>query len=230
MDNLIIYYINLKKDIERNSYIKKNLDELNIKYERIEAINGNDINIEKKYTVIYTNDFIATKGQIGCYLSHIKCYEKFIESKYEYLIILEDDVDLNNNFKNSIIILFNCYSNIIKSSDFIYLSRSQVMKDYQYKINLQKYNDEFIYSPDIFGYGFHSYFLTKNGAKNLLNIINDAKIIYDNINIFVPIDVLETWYNFGKTNKKNEIILNVYALKEELTTIRNIGSNTEHIF
>ena len=32
MDNLIIYYINLKKDIERNSFIKKNLDELNIKY------------------------------------------------------------------------------------------------------------------------------------------------------------------------------------------------------
>ena len=85
MDNLIIYYINLKKDIERNSFIKKNLDELNIKYERIEAINGNDINIEKKYTVINTDDFIATNGQIGCYLSHIKCYEKFIESKYEYL-------------------------------------------------------------------------------------------------------------------------------------------------
>jgi glycosyl transferase family 25 len=118
MDNLIIYYINLGKDIERNSKIKNVLDKLNIKYERIEGINGNDIHIEKKYTVLHTSEFPMTRGQYGCYLSHMKCYEKFIKSKYEYLIILEDDVILRDNFIESITSLFQNYNKLLKNIDF----------------------------------------------------------------------------------------------------------------
>lgn len=229
MDNLIIYYINLKKDIERNLKIKNTLDKLNIKYERIEGINGSDINIKKKYTIINCNKHPMTKGQYGCYLSHIKCYKKFIDSNYKYLIILEDDVILHDNFKNSITYLFNNYYQLIKKKiDFIYLSRSNVIKT-QYEVNNDYFNDDFIYSPKICGYGFHSYFLTKKGAKKLLNIINDAKIHYDKYDLFVPIDVLDTWYNFGKTNKNNKIILNIYALKKMLSYAGTMGSNTNNI-
>lgn len=226
MEDIIIYYINLKKDIKRNSHMISILNELNINFERIEGINGYDINLNKKYTVIHTDKFPMTRGQYGCYLSHIKCYKKFIESKYKYLIILEDDVILNKNFKESIIYLFNNYSKFLSNIDFLYLSRSNTFKEYQYKIRENYYNDDFIYSPETCGYGFFSYFLTKNGASKLLNIINKAKIHYDKINIFVPVDVMDTWTHYGK---RINILLNVYALKEEITTFASMGSNTEEI-
>lgn len=229
MDDLIIYYINLDKDIERNSNMKNMLDKLNIKYERIQGINGSDINIKKKYKILYNTPCLMSRGQYGCYLSHIKCYEKFIKSNYKYLIILEDDTILNDNFKNSITNLFDNYNKLLKEKiDFIYLSRSNIIKE-QYKVNIKYFNDDFIYSPEIFGYGFHSYFLTKNGSKKLLNIINDAKIHYDKHDLFAPIDLLEAWYYFGKTNKKNKIILYIYALKKELSYAGTMGSNTDNI-
>ena len=225
MDKLIIYYINLEKDTIRNSKIKIVLDNLHIKYKRIEGINGNDINIEKKYTVVNTDKWPMTKGQYGCYLSHIKCYEEFIKSEYEYLIILEDDAILYDNFKNSITKLFDSYNKLLKNTDFIYLSRSDaVVFENKYSVNTEYYNDEFIYSPIQCGYGFYSYFLIKEGAKKLLEIINKAKIQYDTYNIFVPIDVLDTWHNFGKNNK---ILLNIYALKEQISEHDyNYESNT----
>ena len=34
-----------------------------------------------------------TKGGIGCYLSHRKCWKELIESEDDYLLVLEDDID-----------------------------------------------------------------------------------------------------------------------------------------
>lgn len=54
---------------------------------------------------IYNNsiiDRLYTKtlmlGEIGCYLSHLKCMKNLLESGMEWGAIMEDDIDLSKKF------------------------------------------------------------------------------------------------------------------------------------
>lgn len=100
--------INLKKDTDRLKFMVNQLNNLNIKFERFEAVHGKEY-IETggseydEKLVIKKAGKIMTLGEIGCTLSHKRCYERFLnhpEYKYtKYLLILEDDVELDKNFK-----------------------------------------------------------------------------------------------------------------------------------
>ncbi len=101
--------INLKKDTDRLEFMTKQLNKLEIEFEKLEAINGKEYlitnesehdenpNIEK-----YGKKMTA--GEIGCALSHKRCYQKFLNDpiykNVKYLLILEDDIKLDKNFKN----------------------------------------------------------------------------------------------------------------------------------
>ena len=108
--------------------------------------------------------------------------------------------------------------------DFVYLSRSQeiVLEDSFTEINNKFYND-FIFSPKVCGYGFHSYLLTKNGCNKFLKILNESKKNLFEKNKAVPIDCMDRWLILGN---RMGINLNVYALREEITNTRGLNSNT----
>ena len=94
-----IYIVNLKKDKIRRENILNEIKKQNlINYEIIDAIDGNTLSkIEldistfknKKQNNPWNSEM--SPSQIGCALSHIKIYRKFIKTKYEYALILEDD-------------------------------------------------------------------------------------------------------------------------------------------
>lgn len=106
-----ILLINLEKDKERLKYMSDQLREQGLLFERLEAVN------EKEYLENGGNEYdeeLAIKnhysklksGEIGCALSHKRCYQKFLNDleykDVKYLLILEDDVELDKNFKNII--------------------------------------------------------------------------------------------------------------------------------
>lgn len=37
--------------------------------------------------------------ELGCYLSYYGCVEKFLEMDVDYLVVLEDDIEVLFNFK-----------------------------------------------------------------------------------------------------------------------------------
>ena len=39
---------------------------------------------------------------MGCYLSHYGCAEKFLETDADYLVVLEDDIEVLPNFKQNL--------------------------------------------------------------------------------------------------------------------------------
>ena len=165
-----------------------------------------------------------SRGQMGCYLSHIKCYEDFLKTDYKYLIILEDDIIIKENFKEDINKLLS-YLNKYNEIDFVYLSRSTIIMENQEMPTENKYKDDFIYSPQTCGYGFHSYLLTKDGCSKFLNILKNSESMFNN-GLAIPIDCLDRWLILG--NRMN-INLNVYALRNELTKSYNYFSNTSEI-
>jgi glycosyl transferase family 25 len=46
-------------------------------------------------------------SELGCYLSHYGCAEKFLESDADYLVVLEDDIQVLPNFKHKLESLLN---------------------------------------------------------------------------------------------------------------------------
>ncbi|MDI9355271.1 MAG: glycosyltransferase family 25 protein [Cyanobium sp. MAG06] len=109
MKNYKVILINLKKDVDRLMYMDQQLKSLGIEYERLEAVNGKEY-IENKLGNEYSEENSIKiygnrlkMGEVGCALSHKRCYEKLILEKdknIKYYLILEDDITINKDFKN----------------------------------------------------------------------------------------------------------------------------------
>jgi glycosyl transferase family 25 len=41
-------------------------------------------------------------SELGCYLSHYGCAEKFLSTDADYLVVLEDDMKINQDFKDKL--------------------------------------------------------------------------------------------------------------------------------
>lgn len=165
--NIIIYYINLKKRSDRNDILLKELEflkelNLNIDIKRINAVDKDELDRDKLIEDKYINDNITLKmGQIACILSHKKTWKEFIKSKYDYCIILEDDIKINKEyFKESFSKILDDLNNI--EFDWLYLGRNNLCIPNFYK---GKEIREHFYQPISTSYGTHSYILSKQGAE-----------------------------------------------------------------
>jgi len=89
-----IFLINLDRSPDRLRFIRKFTDDMSYDFNRISAIQGDTLEpSEIKKLVDYPNFFgHPSPGELGCYLSHVKTWKAFLESEYEYALILEDDV------------------------------------------------------------------------------------------------------------------------------------------
>jgi len=100
-----VFLINLDKSTDRLELCQNELKKYNIDFERIPGVYGKDLTTEEVETIYdeSRNDKHYKKplslGEIGCYLSHIKCWQKIVDEKLDYAVILEDDFKLDSNFK-----------------------------------------------------------------------------------------------------------------------------------
>lgn len=104
-----VLLINLNRDTDRLEFMTNQLNGLGIPFERLEAVNGREY-VEQggdeydEELTLKNHYFKLTKGEIGCALSHKRCYQKFLnDPKYKdtkYLLILEDDVTISPKLKN----------------------------------------------------------------------------------------------------------------------------------
>ncbi|MEH6734685.1 MAG: glycosyltransferase family 25 protein [Shewanella sp.] len=92
-----VFLINLDSSTERFTFMDEQLKQLGIEYQRISAVYGkdlHDIDIAKVYdpqTNLQKYDKKLNLGEIGCYLSHVQCWQMIIEQQLDYALILEDD-------------------------------------------------------------------------------------------------------------------------------------------
>lgn len=88
-----IYMINHTSRPDRLAFMTNRLRDLGLKFTRIEAIDGlssADIGYPENHEHL-------SKPEFACYLSHVKCWEAFLETGRNYCLILEDDVKLSNS-------------------------------------------------------------------------------------------------------------------------------------
>jgi glycosyl transferase family 25 len=182
MIKIVIYIINLKRRKDRLEKVLKTVSIIkNINISIIEAIDKNNLNESNlKINILdifdkhhpYKNDqkdihISPTElrtGQIACILSHLKTWNTFINTDYDYALILEDDIQINKEYFNKI---FEDILNEIPKIDFdlLYLGRNNLQFNGFYKgEEINKY----FYKPLEYGRGTHSYILSRKGAEIII--------------------------------------------------------------
>lgn len=165
-----VYLLNLNRRIDRLEKVSKKLKQFNIKFERFNAIDGNDI-----------NNFIPTtllknKFEYACLLSHISILKDAKEKKYKRILVFEDDIMISENF--------NEHFQKVKGLDdweMLYLGAAQ------YDLPNKNYNWDNIK----FKNGFYIANITIGAFAYGINFnIYDKIINYFNNNSFSPIDII----------------------------------------
>jgi len=178
--------INLQRRIDRKlKFIEDNHNKLiDIKYMFFNATDGTTLtNNHKLYKLFEHNDYNFRKGIVGCALSHFKLWIDLLnDDKSNVYLILEDDITLADDFQNKLnhtLINLPVKNNEI-DWDICFLGHFLYP---QYKTNNDRNNN----LPTIKEWDLNTckkysmggtigYLISKRGAKNLIDNINNNSI------------------------------------------------------
>ena len=101
------YLIKLEGSHERLARATEQLQAVNWSFERFAAYDGRGMALSsfEQYDDAATQQNLGRRllnSEIGCYLSHYGCAEKFLKSDADYLVVLEDDMSISADFKKSV--------------------------------------------------------------------------------------------------------------------------------
>jgi GR25 family glycosyltransferase involved in LPS biosynthesis len=89
------YYLNLKKRVDRRIKMDNQLKKIKCSIDRFEAIDGDNL---KSVDNFYGSIKGSEKKQYATYLSHLNLLKNSLNLKTNYVIVLEDDVTLCDDF------------------------------------------------------------------------------------------------------------------------------------
>lgn len=100
-----IFVINLDERADKFKNAEDQILAQNLVCERVSAVRGSNLS-QKEVDAAYDSKLNKQRylkalslGEIGCYLSHISAWQKIVDEKLDYAIILEDDCKLEASFK-----------------------------------------------------------------------------------------------------------------------------------
>lgn len=162
MASIKIYVVNMEKNKDRLENFTKMMDNLNLPFERYDAVNGS----------LY-NPTHLKKGEFGCFMSHKNLWQKILDDPdNEEAIIFEDDCMISPKYsidETKQIITDQYQNGLNKKYDIFYLGKCLDMCNYHIK---QSINVVRTFHPMC----THSYILTKHGARVLLNRFKEDKM------------------------------------------------------
>jgi glycosyl transferase family 25 len=101
MEGVGVYLINLDRSHQRYRYVWPSLQALGFPLERVSAVDGRTLTEAEITSVMDKRTFKKffsiphQLGTIGCYLSHIKVWKKFLQSPFKFALVFEDDVSFS---------------------------------------------------------------------------------------------------------------------------------------
>ncbi len=216
-----IKIINLKNNNERRTHIEKQFQQNKItNYDFFDAIDGKAIKETEELCLLFErNDFNYRKGDIGCALSHIFLWNELINNKQnDFYIILEDDVNICDNFKDHLDKVCNLF--IEQKLEYLALGEYHSNKQFPSDNNVIE-----IYSKDIYNEcnTNFAYIISKDAAKKILKFIN-------NCSLKCAIDNPQAYGYILKYHTLNFKLVDCKIVNEFGTNIQNSINNNHFIF
>jgi GR25 family glycosyltransferase involved in LPS biosynthesis len=171
-----IKVVNIKRHTERKNIMLEQFKKENIQnFEIIEAIDGKELEETLDLALLFKdNNFNNRKGVIGCALSHLKIWDQLCnDSDNNFYVILEDDVQLCDDFKNKL----NQHCILFQKHDADHLSLGINHVNHQAQIDIS--DDQIkIFKKDVYKFWniTYAYIISKNAAKKIINFINKCAI------------------------------------------------------
>lgn len=215
-----IYLINLDRSRDRLVRVDQDLRRLNIKYNRISAVDANSLppSIYERVTAPnFEYPHTLKSGEIACFLSHRICWQKLVDSNKDWALILEDNCEFTSraaSYMNSTKwIPHECeLIQLTFSKQPTFSNRQIILSDENLLLGL-KYA-----SPS----GSSAYFISRNAA---LLALESSK------QISCPLDNFLFGYSSCYTKKiQGWRLCNAVAKRAEIsTTIHGRGSKNKNI-
>lgn len=96
-----VYVVNLATSTERMQSMHRQLTELGLPYERVEAVWGRALSADA-LSALYSADDNRKQfyrplsaGEIGCYASHLQLWQRMVDQAVPMALVLEDDMALD---------------------------------------------------------------------------------------------------------------------------------------
>lgn len=175
-----IYMINLIRRPERRARMHRLFEELGIRAEIIDAVDGRTLNESSlnKWGVIpmpeYSDPYHKrpmTMGEIGCFLSHYIVWQKMLEHGYKNVMVLEDDVRFEPFFRQKVNYVLTELSDLGIEWDLVYMGRKRLAKS-ESQVEGSKFLLRAAYS-----YWTVGYILSESGAKKLIDAMPLGKLV-----------------------------------------------------
>jgi glycosyl transferase family 25 len=88
------FLINLDRSQDRLRYMQAQADRIGLQVERFPAIDGSAVPDHLRSQFAGSR---LTRGQVGCYASHLCLHERVVRDDLSYALILEDDAELQDD-------------------------------------------------------------------------------------------------------------------------------------
>lgn len=101
---VVTYLINLDGSHKRLKCATQQLESVNWSFERLSAVDGRGKALAEfsNYNDQGAQQILGRSlmsSELGCYLSHYTCAENFLNTDADYLVVLEDDMQIDTDFK-----------------------------------------------------------------------------------------------------------------------------------
>ena len=161
-----IYIINLESRPDRKLRMENELTKHQLRGHFIKAVNGKDVDINKQ-TYDQQDYFRKMRtGEIGCYLSHLKCWDLILQSGKPYGMVLEDDTVFIDNFKEIFINAMNDIKDL--EWDYIAIGRNCNKKIFDEDCQSGKRINDIMFYPNFIGYATFAYVIKTEAIEKLL--------------------------------------------------------------
>lgn len=200
---MLALVINLNRSNDRLKRISARLNELNVNFERVEAFDGFTLSDDeyKRLTYPYNHPCRVrftrelTKGEVGCFISHRKCWQKLVESNENYAVILEDDLYISDEAKQFLTNINWLPQNVglIRLSSFYSMNNRLYIKD---KSVLNSCDEYSIAKTLRYAIGTQCYVISKEFAKKAIEMTDKFECPVDEFlfnRLFEFANTCESW-------------------------------------
>ena len=162
-----IYCLNLKRSPERRRKMIDQAKRLGLEINFVDAIDGQELNEDTLDN--YNHEWRVKLGhplkinEVACSMSHQKALKSFLESEYDYAIVLEDDVTLSPN----ILSVFDACEKV-PQWDVLHLG---IQYNYKGRYNMRSVSDEYnVFVPCKVTRGAIGFAYSRQGAEKVLSL------------------------------------------------------------
>ncbi len=196
-----VLVISLAQAAKRRKFIHEQMAKFKIDYEFFDAVDGDKLSHAylSKFKIKEGEKYLGrplSKGELGCAFSHVHVYQKMLAENIEKLIVLEDDAQLNADFA----MLINNLNYTPLQWDLLHIGYWAILKDAPffgeniYPISLWESRSlsllaaatstKYRIGPPIASLeGSHAYAITKKGAEQLIQQIENSPVIPSDIRL-----------------------------------------------